>query len=281
MYLNDIFSTFIYLVAAFIIFLIGKLAYDVNNRSFRLRHELLEKDNLALALALSGYFIGLVFMIGGVMWGPSRGLVEDLIDIFFYGLIGIMLLNLSIVINDKLILHKFSNVKEIIEDQNAGTGVVEAASYIAVGLNVAGAISGQGGDLITTLVFWALGQSTLIIGGLVYNAITPFDIHDEIEKDNVAVGVAFAGVLIALGNITRVGSHGDFISWNANLLTFGIDVAIGLLLLPVIRLITDKILLPGADITHELVGQEHPNVGLGLIEAISYVSASLLIGWIL
>jgi uncharacterized membrane protein YjfL (UPF0719 family) len=220
-------------------------------------------------------------MIGGVMWGPSSGLVDDLIDIFFYGLIGIILLNLSIIINDKLILHKFSNVKEIIEDQNAGTGVVEAASYIAVGLNVSGAISGQGGDLITTLVFWALGQTTLIVGGLVYNLITPFDIHDEIEKDNVAVGVAFAGVLIALGNIARVGSQGDFVSWNENLLTFGIDVAIGLLLLPVIRIITDKILLSRVDITHELVGQEHPNIGLGLLEAVSYVSAALLIGWIL
>ncbi len=281
MFLNDIVSSIIYMGAAFIIFLIGKPAYDINHRSFNLRHELLEKDNLALSLALGGYFIGLVFMIGGVMWGPSSGLVEDLIDIFFYGLVGIFLLNVSIIINDKLILHKFSNVKEIIEDQNAGTGVVEAASYIAVGLNVSGAISGQGGDLITTLVFWSLGQTTLIVGGLVYNLITPFDIHDEIEKDNVAVGVAFAGVLIALGNIARVGSQGDFISWYDNLLTFGIDVGIGLLLLPVIRLITDKILLSKVDITHELVGQEHPNIGLGLLEAVSYVSAALLIGWIL
>ncbi|NTW48239.1 MAG: DUF350 domain-containing protein [Chlorobiales bacterium] len=281
MWVNNLLTSLIYLAASFIVFLIGKFAYSLFNRKFNLRHELLENDNFALALTVAGYFLGLVFAIGGVILGPSRGLFDDLIDIFFYGFVAILLLNISAIINDKFILYKFDNQKEIIQDKNAGTGIVEAASYIAAGLNIWGAISGQGGDLITALVFWSLGQLTLIIGGLFYNKIVPFDIHYEIEKDNVAVGVAFAGVLVALGNITRVGSAGDFISWQDNLTRFGADVALGLLLLPVIRFSMDKILLPGANMTKELTQQEVPNVGVGAIEALSYISAALLIGWVL
>ncbi|MCB0313827.1 MAG: DUF350 domain-containing protein, partial [Calditrichaeota bacterium] len=64
------------------------------------------------------------------------------------------------------------------------------------------------------------------------------DLHAEIEKDNVAVGVAFAGVLIAIGNIVRIGASGDFISWEYNLTTFFGFVLFGLILLPVLRFAT-------------------------------------------
>jgi hypothetical protein len=51
------------------------------------------------------------------------------------------------------------------------------------------------------------------------------------------------------------------------------------LVLPVIRLATDKVLLPGATITAELVEKEKPNLGVAFIEMFSYIGASLLIGW--
>jgi uncharacterized membrane protein YjfL (UPF0719 family) len=281
MSIDQIITALIYLVGVFFIFFVGKWVYDKLNRKFALREELLEKDNFALSLAVTGYYLGMIFALGGILMGPSAGLVDDLIDILFYGLISIILLNLSNVINNKVILYKFDNVKEIIKDRNAGTGIIEAANHIAIGLIIYGAISGEGGDLITAAVFWILGQIFLILAGLIYNWITPFDIHEQIENDNVAVGVAFAGMLIALGNIIRIGASGDFVSWQVNLTQFLGFVIFGLILLPVIRLITDKILLPGARLTDELASQENPNVGAGVIEAFSYIAASFLIGWVL
>ena len=44
-----------------------------------------------------------------------------------------------------------------------------------------------------------LGQLALIAFAWIYNRITPFDIHDEIEKDNEAAGVSFGGALTAVG----------------------------------------------------------------------------------
>ena len=232
-----------------------------------------------LALAVVGYYFGLVIALGGVLSSDSEGLVVDLIDIFLYGLIAIVLLNVSIWINDKVILRNFDNVKEIIDDQNPGTGIVEGANHIAVGMIMYGAMSGEG-DVVTGATFWILGQIVLIIAGMVYARILPFDLHAEIEKDNFAVGIAFAGVLVAIGNVIRIGAAGDFVSWYVNLTTFGGFVLFGLVMLPVVRFVTDKLLLPGENLSDELVNQEKPNVGAAAIEAFSYIGASFLLGWV-
>lgn len=281
MTLDQIVSSLVYLIAVFIIFFLGKFIFDKMHPRFRLKEELVEKDNLALALAVIGYYLGLVFVIGGTLIGPSSGLFEDLIDIFVYGIIGIILLNISNVLNDKILLYKFNNDKEIIDDQNSGTGIIMAANYFANGLILYGAISGDGGDIVTALVFWLCGQIALIVAAFLYNVITPFDVHEQIEKDNVAVGVAMAGILLALGNIISIAISGDFISWQENFSRFLGFVVVGLILLPVMRFITDKILLPGRKLTDELVNQEKPNIGAGALEAFSYVAASIILGWVL
>lgn len=281
MLIDQIITALIYLVAVFIILCLGKWIYNKLNPKFDINEELVKKDNFALALAVAGYFFGLIMAIGGILDGPSTGWLDDVLDILFYGIISIVLLNISIIINDKVILYKFDNTKEIIQDKNAGTGIVEAANHLASGLIIFGAVSGEGGDLITFAAFWISGQVVLILAGLVYNWITSFDIHDHIEKDNAAVGVAFAGYIISIGNIIRIGINGDFVSWYEHYITFGAFVVFGLIMLPVIRIFTDKILLPGERLTDELINQENPNIGVAVIEAFSYIGASFLIGWVL
>jgi uncharacterized membrane protein YjfL (UPF0719 family) len=175
-----------------------------------------------------------------------------------------------------VVFSKFDNEREIVEDRNAGMGAVEAGNYVAVGLITAGAMSGEGG-LVPGLVYWFAGLVALIVAGLLYDKMTSYDLHDEIEKDNVAVGVAFAGVLIGFGNIIRLAGEGDFVSWNQSLTEFGYYTVVGLFLLPLVRLFADKVLLPGARLSDELV-KDQPNLGAGVLEAVSYVAASMLIG---
>ena len=279
MIVQDLIATGIYLISAFVLFWLGKLVKDLTTTSYSVREELVEKDNVALGVAMAGYYFGLVMAIGGTLSGPSQGLENDLIDIGIYGLLAIILLNLSRLVNDGLILHGFKIRDELIDDQNAGTGAVIAASYIATGLVIFGAVSGEIGGIMTTVIFWALGQVALVLAGLVYEWITPYSIHDEIEKDNVAAGVAFAGALVGIGVIVFHASAGNFISWEVNLQDFAIEVVAGLILLPIVRFIADVILLPGQKLTNEIANQEHPNLGAGFIEATSYVGASFLIVW--
>ena len=275
--LDQMLAGFTYLAVVLVLLVIGKLVYDGLHRRFVLRTELVEKDNLAVALAVAGYYLGLVIVLGGVVSGPaSFNMFDDVIGLVIFGVLGIVLLNLSAWINDKVVFSKFDNEKEIVEDRNAGMGAVEGGNYVAVGLITAGAMSGEGG-LLPGLVFWVLGLVALIVAGLLYDKITSYDLHEQIEKDNVAVGVAFAGVLVGFGNIIRLAGDGDFVSWNESLTEFGYYTLVGLILLPLIRIFADKVLLPGASLSDELV-QDRPNLGAGFIEAVSYLAASMLIG---
>ncbi|MBN1352246.1 DUF350 domain-containing protein [candidate division KSB1 bacterium] len=305
--LLDLGAGIIYLLACFVLFLVGKFVYRLVNPGIEIDAELVKKDNVAFAVAIAGYYLGLVMAIGGALSGPNNWVLTDpfslsknltialihLLDLAIYGVLAIILMNLSILINDKFIMYKFSNRDEIIRDQNAGTGAIEFASYVATGLVVLGAVSGEGGHLVTermlgkielgglisALVFWGLAQVVMVIAGLIYNWMTPYDVHEQIERDNVAAGVGFAGILLAIGNVTRIACSGDFVSWGENLMRFGYIVVIGLLLMPFIRIVVDKILLPGESLSDEIARQEKPNLGAAFIEAVSYVSASFLIGW--
>ena len=277
MSVEQILTGFVYLAVVLVLLVIGKWVFDALHRRFVLRTELIERDNLAVAAAVAGYYLGVVIVLGGVASGPaSFSLLDDVIALVVFGLLGIALLNLSAWINDRIVFRQFVIQREIVEDRNVGVGVIEGGSYVAVGLITAGAMSGEGG-LASGLAFWIGGLAALIIAGLLYDRITSYDLHDQIEHGNVAVAIAFAGVLVGFGNVIRLAGEGDFVSWNASLTEFGYYTAVGLVLLPLVRLFADKVLLPGASLSDELL-QETPNLGAGVIEASTYLAASMLIG---
>lgn len=279
MTLDTILALICYLAASFILFAVGKFVYGLFHRDINVGAELVERDNLAFAISHTGYLSGLVIAIGGALSGPSVEIIMDLYDILVYGLLSILLLNFSIMLCDKIILRKFSTRKEIIDDRNAGTGIVEAAISVGTGLIIFAAVSGEGGSIITALGYWLIGQVVLILVSIIYNLITPYDIHEHIEKDNVAVGVGFAGAILAISNIIRSALMGDFYSWTDTFSELWLILIIGLLSLPVVRFLTDKILLPGRKLTDEMVNQEHPNVGAALIVGFAYIGGSLFICW--
>lgn len=276
----DDFITGIILIAIFyILFFIGKRVNDLLHREYHLITELVEKDNPALALAVVGYYFGLVLCIGGTLVGPDNGIVEDILDLCIYGILGIILLNISWFLCDKVILHTFKISDELIRDQNQGTGAVSCGVSIASGLIIYGSVAGEGGNIWTAIAFWAIGQIMLVLAAYVYNFITPYDIHKEIEKDNVAAGVSFAGALIAMGVIVGLAAERDFYSWSEDLTGFILIALSGLVILPLVRILTDKVLLPTVKLTDEIAGQEKPNIGAAYIEAFSYIAASFVICW--
>jgi len=141
--IDAILATLVYLLVAFLLFYLGKLAYQLFHRKVNVQYELVENDNLAFAVAHVGYFVGLLTALGGALLGESQGLLLDMFNMVVYGLLAIVLMNLSIMINDKVILRKFSVYKEILEDKNVGTGVVEGAMAIATGLVILGSLYGE------------------------------------------------------------------------------------------------------------------------------------------
>ncbi len=283
--LDGLLTTLTYVSVSFLLFFLGKMVYQLFHPRVKVAYELVENDNLAFAFAHVGYFIGLLLSIGSVMVGESEGLVNDLIGIGGYGLLSIVLLNLSLIINDKVILSKFDLEKEVFNDKNVGTGIVEGANAIATGLVVMGAITGEGfgeaGPIVNVLIYWISGQVILFTTSKIYNLITSYDIHDYIEKGNIAVAVGYSGAIISIGNLINNALAHDFESWMITFQDVGFNVIVGFAFLPVARFLTDKILLPGQKLTDEIINQEDPNVGASIVEAFAYVGGSMLIVWAL
>jgi len=267
------FEGFAYLVVVLILFWLGKLANDLIT-SYSINEELMHKDNKALAVSYVGYLIGQGLIILGVLEGEGTDLINDLTQMVIWSVIGIGLLNASRIINDKIIFSKFDNVKEIIKDKNIGTGAIQFGSYVGTALILRAILTGESlslkMDLLYTAVFFVVGQMGFFLFARIYQLITRYDLHAEIEKGNVAAGVSFGTTLVAIGillshSINQTYSLAAFFVWFVN----------GLGLIIAGRFLVDKFILPDHKMDVEI--QQDQNWGVALIEGGSAIIIALLL----
>ncbi len=275
----------VYVAVGVIVLVIARVAQDLTT-PYKIQEQLNQKDNVALALSISGYYLGVIIVVLGAMYQPFAIVIDDSLGfttaywqdvgiVFLYSIVGIVALNVARIVVDRLVLYDFSTVDEIINDHNAGTGAVEFAVYVAVGLVIAGAISGEGGGPETSAAFLALGLAALIIYTLFYEWTTSFDIHEEIERDNVAVGVALAGNLIAIGIVVFKAVFGEFVGWSESIIAFLVYAVVGFVLLYAIRFLVDLALFPHVKLADELAVDR--NVGAAFIEGAALIGVSLIL----
>ena len=268
-----------------IILVIAKLARDIIT-PYRIDEEVAQKKNLAVAVRLSGYFMGVILVFLGALYRPltlivvdglgfDREYAEDVLRVFLYSLAGIAALNLVRILMNRLILYRFDIEKEVVEGQNVGSGAAEFGMYVATGLLIAGAVAGQGGGPDTAAAFFGMGLVLLVVFALFYQLTTSYDIHSEIENNNTAVGIAFGGNLIGIGLVTFKAVFGDFNGWNTGIASFIIFGLIGFALLYVMRLLIDKLLLPTVSTSHALAVER--NVGVAFIESAVVISSALIL----
>lgn len=267
-----------FFIGSILLLSIGRVVFNLIYSCCNVREELVDKDNPAMAIVLGGYVLGIAIAIGGSLVGPSLTIKLAFYDLLIYGPLAMVLMICSHLISDRIILRSFDVSKEIIEDRNCGTAIIVAANHVSMGLIVYGAVAGEG-TIFTAFIFWFLGQMALVAATWFYCRILPFDVHREIEKDNVPVGIAFAGVIVATGNIVRFAIQGNFVSWGRDLLFFAVVMGLGALLLPLSRLLVERVMLSGRKLMDELVRQDNPNMGAAVIEAMIYIALSFLIGW--
>ena len=275
----------VYVVLGLVVLALAKFINDIVTH-YRIDEEVVQKRNVAIALGLSGYFLGVILVFVGAVYHPftlvvgdglgfDREFGFDALRVFLYSLAGIVALNVVRVLTDHLVLYKFSIRKELVEDQNVGTGAVEFGMSIAIGLVIAGAISGSGGGPDTSLAFFGMGVVVLILFALFYELTTSFNVHDEIEKNNYAVGIALGGNMIAIGLVIFKAVFGDFLGWGEGIAQFLVFAVIGFALLYVLRLIIDLVLLHTTKVSDELATNQ--NVGVAFIESTVVISAALVL----
>lgn len=266
---------FFVLIAGLLVF--GKKLFDYTT-SYDFQKELTDKDNPAFGVAISGFVLGLAIALGSTTYGVGgESVLDTFISLAVYGVLSIILMRLSVKVNDKLILHKFCIHKEIIEDRNCGTAFVVGGSCVATGFMIAGAMTGESLSffigIVDLIIYWVLGQALLVAGGWLFQLITPYDVHHTIEHDdNTAAGLSFGGFLVGLGIIMRTALVGAGSNIIAELIPTLVIAVVGVILLVATRIIVDLLFLPSSPLSKEVAEQK--NVAAGALTCASFIALS-------
>ena len=168
---------------------------------------------------------------------------------------------------------EIANVAVAVADQAQPVDPGSAAEAVTAVANVE-STSGPS-PWLTTIVFFLLGQIVLVLFARVYQWATKYDIHAEIEKDNVAAGVALGMGMISIGIVLLKATMDDFVSWKDNLTEFAMLAAVGFVILMIMRKFTDRVLLPNTTIAHEIANDQ--NIGAAWIEGVVSIGMAAII----
>jgi len=248
----------------------------------------IDDGNVAVGLRRAGLYLGISIALSGAMGGSSSGFFLDVIQLLIDGLIITGFMFSSRFINDFIMLSNINNDEECIKVfqqpdgkevvGNTAVGMVEAGMYIATGFILNGSLSGAGGTffqgIASAILFFIMGQITLLIFGFLYELTTPFNVRNEIKNNNLAAGIGLGGLLMALGIILMSSVSGPFTGWTNDLAGFGIYAFFGIVMLLISRAVIDRLLLPTTDIATEV--KEDRNVA-ALIVVVSAINAVAII----
>ncbi len=272
----------------FVLLLLGVLLFKKTWRytrstgePFEFDNELTSRDNPAFGVYFAGYVVGLALALAGTLSGLGDDLTQNFIDIAINSVLAIVLMRVSTFVNDRFVLYKFDDKKEIIEDRNSGTSFVYIGSFLATGLMINGVLTGESEStllMVRDIVFyWLVGQVILIVGGRVFQLISHYDVQVVIEKDNVAAGICFGFFLAAQGAVARmalVGASSDILSDLIAVLVYAI---LGTVLLCAGRFAADKVMLPASSLDHEVA--QDGNTGAAAVVAAMFSAIAILLAF--
>jgi len=260
----------IYMVLVIVFLFLSKKIADAITR-FDDDAQISLHDNLAIALRRFGIFIGICIALQALVNGGST--YGDAGIFAVSSLIVVVIFFVAHFINDLVIVPKVSN-NELVKAGNVTTGMIEAGAFIATGILVNGAFSGDEGGILSAAVFFFLGQIVMIAALFIHQKIYRFNVTQCVKDHNIGAGVAVAGLLVAYSIILRASIAGDFTGWMSSLTAFAVSALTGMIALIIFERIAALIFLPGTSIGEAI--RRGNTAAIVLVQAIT-IALSLII----
>lgn len=158
-----------------------------------LADELTKKDNPALAIDFASFLLSICIITRGSLTDLHPGMGNDALyfgSFFIYQAIGCVVLVVSRFLNDKLMLRRADNLKEMLAHRSVAVGTVEAGTTIATAIIFSASGSGAdvnlGEGIAATLVYWIVGQVFLISYGNLVDLITSIPMLNAYQAELVS-----------------------------------------------------------------------------------------------
>lgn len=282
MNLQTTLETTLFISGAIVVLLIVARFINQFVMNIHLTESLVHKDNPAMGVQISGYVLGMMLIVASVLSGSGSGsLLIDARDVAIYGTTGIIVLALS----STLLLRVFLSAEahESVRQGNVAVAITAAGSYIATALVIAACVSGdaRGGNFLTSIVFMLAGFVALLVITYLFRLLTAYDDVQEILGGNISAAMSYAGLMIAIGIIVGHAAKGDFVDYISSFAGFGRALLAVVALYPIRQFLVQGLLLGsgfrlyGGGLDDEI--SRDKNINAGIIEAVSYIGAALLI----
>ncbi len=242
--------------------------------------ELTTGNNAALGIAMAGYLFGVLLIITDVLSGEGHGdWIKDTIGVAVYGVFGIIFLLFVGAFEMRLILS--AKALDATRENNIAAGIVLAGSYISTSQIIAATVSGEGsgGNAVTAIVFFLVGQVSLLLITYLYRFLTKYDDASEIMNGNCAAGLSYAGLMMGVAIVVGQAIRGDFTDYLSSLIDYGAALVVICAFYPVRQVFVQSLLLGGSlkfygGRLDEEIARDR-NLGAGVIEAATYISTAL------
>ncbi|MDB4945234.1 MAG: hypothetical protein JWP97_4768 [Labilithrix sp.] len=240
------------------------------------------EDNAARHLLDVGQVLAVFLVAAAAVKNCVRGedLLADVIAAGSFGVLGLVLVALMGRLGTHLLLR--SRLPAEIARGNVAAGLAGGAHYVATGIVAAHAIAGSVlRDVGLSLLFFVLAMIALWAFVTLFRALTTYDDAEQIQGENLAASLSYAGVSIAVAIIVGSALDGDFVSWATSVKGFCSMLLLALALYPVRQVFVQTLLL-GAPLRlrggrlDTGIGIER-NHGMGVLEAVSYVATALAV----
>ncbi|MBU2512976.1 DUF350 domain-containing protein [bacterium] len=267
------FPNFLFVILTLALIWVSKKAFDLFS-SYPLGYQLVKADNKAIAITFVGYLGGVVIVLEGALGGMHTDLISHLVEETIWGLIGILLLNLAGKMNDRLILRFFDNRKELVENRNVGVGAAIAGSYIGSAVIIRSIIIGEPlgwvFEISLTLFYFFLGQFAFFIFSILYQKVTAYNFHEEIENGNAAAGISFGFNLAAIGILLAIP-----IRLSYSLVSFFVWFILGAAVIAFFRFVMDRMIIPLEKLDEEI--HKDKNWGVAFLEGCFAIAAVIFL----
>lgn len=256
------------------------LVADVNTTE-----ELSLRDNAAFGIALAGGILALALMLTGVMSGePGATLLQEFILVVAYGAVGLVLIKLGRLVQDKLILADIS-IRQHIRDGNQAIAIVEVANTLATALILRAVLiwvdSNELNGLLAVLVAFLITQ--LLLGLVTFYRMKVYasrhngdSLQNAFAAGNVALAMRYMGHLVGVSlAVTAASGVIEYSneSWYMGLAGWSLVALIFAVLVSVLSVLARLIVLLGINVVEEVDQQK--NIAVGVIEAAIFVAIGL------
>ncbi|TDT72304.1 uncharacterized membrane protein YjfL (UPF0719 family) [Hypnocyclicus thermotrophus] len=271
--INDIYTITTIIIVVILALLVKKF-FNLTNKE-ELNKIINGKSNV-FAIRFAAILFGVIYASSGEIFGGSIGLFNDIISFFLYSILMFILIFIAVFIGDKLLLSEINNIAAL-KKGNTAVALFELCYIIATSMTARATLIGDGGSVISVLLFFILGQTVLILFFLIALKLTPFDDVKEISKNNIAASLFLGGLLLAISVINYYSLLGDSTEMLQDAIFYIISAIKGGVLLLLFGYSIDKIIFPKVNITNEVI-EKDKNWGLIFIVSMLTIAVSIIIG---